>query len=107
MKFYYWNSMGDSGIFSEQDLIKAIYSVWNVEGNLYLIDSNYEGKLTEENILGVSKLIFAPWESNEFNSELLKEFGYYMEDGNGHREIKDIKTHEVKRYDWSEVRLLI
>ncbi|WP_279286572.1 hypothetical protein [Clostridium botulinum] len=38
MEFYYENSMGDHGTFSENNLVKAIYIAWNVEADLYLKD---------------------------------------------------------------------
>ncbi|APQ78671.1 hypothetical protein [Clostridium botulinum] len=38
MEFYYENSMGDHGTFSENNLVKAIYTAWNVEAGLYLKD---------------------------------------------------------------------
>lgn len=37
MKFYYENSMGNSGYFEENDLIEAIYMSWNIEATLHLI----------------------------------------------------------------------
>lgn len=95
MKFYYYNSMGDSGYFNEDDIVKAIYTAWNIEAELWLVE-NFMPK----------KLVFSPLETNEFNSELLNEYGYYMEDGEEYREIKDIETHEIKSYDWSEVKQL-
>lgn len=107
MKFYYENSMGDLGLFKEKDLIKAIYTAWNIEANLYLINKDYKGKITTDNVRSVSKLVFAPWESNEFNSGLLKDYGYKMADGEKEREIIELKTGAVVKYDWSEVRQLI
>lgn len=50
MKFYYDNIMGDYGTFKENDIVKAIYTAWNIEADLYLDD----------------ELIFAPREDNEF-----------------------------------------
>lgn len=97
MKFFYANSMGDNGYFSDKDLIMAIYSAWNIEATLYIVDTKNQS----------NKLIFEPWESNEFNSELLKEFGYYMADGEKYRDIFDLKTNEIKKYEWSEVKQLI
>lgn len=102
MKFYYQNNMGDYGVFSEKDLIKAIYSAWNVEADLYLVNEDVK-KLDVDNLHKQATMIFCPLEDNEFNSELLKPFGYCMEDGKKHREIKEIKTGKVIRYDWSEV----
>lgn len=98
--------MGDYGTFEESDLIKAIYSAWNIEANLYIIKSGNRKK-KYNNVYKNCELIFAPCESNEFNSVLLKKFGYYMEDGDKYREIKDIKTGKVYRYEWSDVVQLI
>ncbi len=94
MKFYYENNVGDNGYFSETNLIKAIYTAWNIEANLYLINDNME-------------LVFAPLETNEFNSELLESFGYKMIDGEKYREIVELNTNKIIRYDWSEVKQLI
>lgn len=38
MEFYYENSMENHGTFSENNLVKAIYTAWNVEADLYLKD---------------------------------------------------------------------
>ena len=38
MRFYYENGMGDSGYFSESKLIKAIYTAWNIEADLWLLN---------------------------------------------------------------------
>ena len=93
MNFYYENYVGDSGYFQEDNLIKGIYTSWNIEANLYI--------LNEEN--NQAKLIFAPYEDNEFNSDLLEEFGYKMIDEEEEREIVNIKTDDVVRYDWDNV----
>jgi len=93
MKFYYENYSGDSGYFQEDNLILAIYSAWNIEANLYILDEETNQE----------KLIFAPYEDNEFNSDLLGEYGYRMEDGEKYREIVDIKTGDIVRYDWDKV----
>lgn len=110
MKFYYENSVGDNGVFSEKDLIKAIYTAWNIEANLYLLNDENVRKIKEIKFYGEDKnvkIVFAPWEGNEFNSDILEEFGYYMEDGKEEREIKEIKTGKIVKYDWSEVKQLI
>lgn len=106
MKFYYENTVGDRGVFSEDNIVKAIYTAWNIEANLYLINSDIE-KFNVDNLCKQFKLIFAPYEENELNSELLEEFGYYMEDIGDYREIKEIKTGKIIKYDWSEVKQLI
>ena len=74
-------------------MILAIFSGWNIEANLYILDEETNQE----------KLIFAPYEDNEFNSDLLKEYGYRMEDGEEYREIVDIKTGDVVRYEWDDV----
>lgn len=95
MKFYYQNYFwGYKGTFEEEDLVKAIYSAWNIEATLYIV--------TEDNPREY-EFIFVPYEDNEFNSELLEPFGYEMVTIGKYREIIDIKTKEVKRYEWSEV----
>lgn len=91
MKFYYYNCLGNHGTFEEDDIVKAIYTAWNIEANLFLIDKH--GR----------KLIFAPWESDDFNSEMLEEFGYKLIDGDSEREIVEIKTGKIIKYDWEDV----
>ncbi len=107
MRFYYENILGDSGYFLEKDLIKAIYTAWNIGANLYLLKENVKKINWFDPLSKSAKLVFAPYEDNEFNSELLKEFGYKMEDGDLHREIIEVKTGKIVRYDWSEVEQLI
>ena len=108
MKFYYCNLMGDSGVFYEKDLIKAIYTAWNINADLFIMPNDLKKKDMEDFYgYGKAKLVFCPLSSNEFNSDLLKEFGYYMEDGEKYREIKEIKTGKIIKYDWSEVKDLI
>ena len=97
MNFYYENNMGDSGYFIEDNLVRAIYTSWNIEANLYLLDEE----------INQEKLVFAPFEDNEFNSDILKEYGYMMIDGDYYREIVDIKTGNIVRYDWDEVLQLV
>lgn len=107
MRFFYENNMGDTGYFLEKDLIKAIFTVWNIEADLYLLNEGVK-KIDHHKLMSEqSKLVFAPYEENNFNTYLLKEFGYYMVDGEEFREIRDIKTNEVKKYEWSEVKQLI
>ena len=105
MKFYYENSIGDNGFFSEKDLIKAIYSAWNIEADLYLIIDKNVKKVKDIEHKQLKSLFF-PFEDNEINSKYLKEYGYYMIDGEEEREIRDIKTNEIVKYDWSEVKQL-
>ncbi|CAG7840061.1 hypothetical protein CLOHAE12215_01477 [Clostridium haemolyticum] len=95
MKFYYENNMGDTGVFQEDNIVKAIYTAWNIEAKLYIYtDDNWQ-------------MIFAPHEDNEYNSELLEEYGYKMADGDKHRQIIDITSNKIVKYDWSEVRQLV
>lgn len=102
MKFYYENNMGDSGVFKETNLIKAIYSAWNIQATLSLIQE-YDKDTKSTKV----RLVFCPEMDNEFNSALLKDFGYYMEDEGEHRVIKKIKTDEIVKYDWSDVIQLV
>lgn len=106
MKFYYENNMGDYGVFQESNLVKAIYTAWNIEAKLYLVNADVE-KFKINELDKVSKLIFSPWDDNEFNNDLLEELGYYMVDGEKEREIKEVKTDKVVKYDWSEVVQLV
>lgn len=107
MRFYYENSLGDNGYFSEKDLVKAIYTVWNIEANLYLLDDGIKKIDDNKSFFNQAKLIFSPHEGNELNTEILEEYGYKMEDVGEEREIIDIKTNEIVKCDWSEVKQLI
>ena len=95
MKFYYENHCGDIGTFTEKNLVKAIIAAWNIEADLYIIKGKEE------------KLIFSPNENNEFNSELLEEYGYKVIDGEEEREIVEISTGKIIKYNWKEVIQLI
>lgn len=107
MRFYYENNIGDSGYFSEKNLVKAIYTAWNIEATLYLLNDGVK-KIDWNKRHGYQcKVIFSPYDDNEFNSDVLKEFGYKMEDGKEYREIIEIKTGKVVKYDWSEVKDLV
>lgn len=90
-RFIYENLMGDYLEFEENDLIKAIYIAWNIEANLYLVQDKSE------------KLIFSPIEDNDFNSELLSEFGYSLIDGKEEREIFNLKTKSIVKYDFKDI----
>ena len=107
MRFYYQNSMGDSGYFSENNLVKAIYTAWNIEAELYLLNNGNRIIDQHQSFNKQTKIIFCPLEGNELNSDLLKEFGYKMEDGKEERDIINIKTGKVVSYDWSEVKQLV
>lgn len=107
MKFYYENCMGDAGYFSEKDLVKAIYTAWNIEADLYLLKDGIKKINKYELMHKQAQLVFSPQEENELNSELLKEFGYYMEDREPFREIISIATNQIVKYDWSEVKQLV
>ena len=72
MRFYFCNNMGDSGYFEEDDLIKAIYTSWNVEAELYLLKGELKRIDWTESFSDQVKMIFIPMEDNKFNSELLK-----------------------------------
>lgn len=107
MRFYYENNCGDNGYFSEKDLIKAIYTAWNIEADLYLLNDGL--KKIDKNIKfrDQVKIILAPYEDNDFNSEMLKPFGYYMVDGDKEREIRRLNNNEIVKYEWSEVKSLV
>nr|WP_269205463.1 hypothetical protein [Clostridium botulinum] len=87
--------MGDTGVFQEDNIVKAIYTAWNIEADLYIYtDRSWQ-------------MVFAPYGDNEYNSELLEEYGYKMIDGDKYRQIIDIKSNKIVKYDWSEVRQLV
>lgn len=105
MKFYYDNFVGNIGCFSEDDLIRAIYSAWNIEADLYLLENSNCTRMKGVE-KGDYKLIFSPHESNEYNSELLESFGYYMKSIGKYREIVRISDNKVCRYEWKDVKRL-
>jgi hypothetical protein len=110
MRFYYENYMGDSGYFSEDNLVRAIYAAWNIDANLYLLNKGLrkiEWNDRNNPFTKQCKIVFAPLDGNEFNSDVLEEFGYKMEDGEEYREIIEIATGKPIRYDWSEVKQLV
>lgn len=107
MRFFYQNGIGDEGYFSEKDLVKAIYTAWNIEADLYLLNKGIRKLNLKGYFFDQAKLIFAPYEENELNTELLEPYGYKMEDREPYREIIDIKTNKVVKYDYSEVKQLI
>jgi len=107
MRFYYQNGMGDTGYFSENNLIRAIYSSWNIESELYLLNKGVKKINWNEKLLDQAKIIFSPMDDNELNSELLEKYGYKMEDGEEYREIINIKTGEIVKYEWSDVIQLV
>lgn len=99
--------MGDNGYFSEKDLIKAIYTAWNIEADLYLLKDGIKKVNECESLHNQAQIVFAPHEENEVNSDFLKKFGYYMEDKGDHRVIIQIDNDKIVRYEWSEVKQLI
>lgn len=107
MKFYYVNGMGDEGYFSERNIVKAIYTAWNIEADLYLLNKGVKKIHNPDSFYEQTELIFSPYEDSELNSELLNKFGYKMQDGEKYREIIELKTGNVIKYDWSEVKQLI
>jgi len=109
MRFYYENGMGDEGLFSEKDLIKAIYTAWNIEANLYIVADGTKIKNLKTDFFKKAKLVFAPWEENEFNNDMLREYGYCMEDDDlgEYRIIREIKTGKQVYYDWDDVKQLV
>jgi len=107
MRFFYENNCGDTGYFSEKDLIKAIYTAWNIEADLYLLNDGLNKIDKNIKFRDQVKIVLAPYEDNDFNSEILKPFGYYMIDGNLEREIRQLDDDKWVRYKWSEVKSLV
>jgi len=105
MRYYYENTNGDCGVFSEKDIIKAIYSAWNIEADLYVIPPRTTLKDIENRKVKLD-LIFAPWEDNEVNSELLEKYGYYECDNGDERSIFRISDDKLMYVEWSNVRRL-
>lgn len=97
MKFYYANNVGDVGYFKEKSLTKAIHMAWNIEASLYIVheDSKY------------NELVFSPHDDNEFNNEMLDCYGYKIEDIDKWREIIEIKTGKIIKYNNGELKELI
>ncbi len=106
MRFYYENYSGDSGCFTlkKTEIPKAIMSAWNIEADLYIIDKKFD-----EGIFKGRKLIFAPHEDNEFNNEVLKEYGLYITDGEKYRELRYLEDDSLAEEPdtWSNVLDLI
>ena len=64
-------------------------SAWNIEAELSVVIEKID-KHREK-----CQLIFAPYEDNEVNNELLKEFGLYLKDGEEYRELHYIKDDSL------------
>lgn len=64
-------------------------SAWNIEAELSVVIEKID-KHREK-----CQLIFAPYEDNEVNNELLKEFGLYLKDGEIYRELHYIKDDRL------------
>lgn len=100
MRFFYQNGMGNSGYFSDKNLVKAIYTAWNIEADLYLLNDGIKKLNDNIRMNAQCKCIFAPLEGNEINSDLLLEFGYKVADGDKEVEIIEIKTGKVIKCGW-------
>ena len=107
MRFYYQNGMGDSGYFSKNNLIRALFSAWNIESELYLLNKGIKKINWNEKLSDQAKIIFSPMDDNEFNSDVLRDYGYKMEDREEERKIIDIKTGEIVKYELSDVIQLV
>lgn len=70
----------------KEDIAEAIYYAWNYEFDVY-------DKASED-------LIFAPWEDNDYNSELLKPYGLRVVDHLKHRKLQSIITGEIYEANW-------
>ena len=64
-------------------------SAWNIEAELSVVIEKID-KHREK-----CQLIFAPYEDNEVNNELLKEFGLYLKDGEKYRELHYIEDDSL------------
>ena len=61
MKFLYENNVGDSGYFSEKDIIKAIYTAWNIEAALYLLNEGVKKLDPQKRLSEQLKVVFSPY----------------------------------------------
>jgi hypothetical protein len=108
MKFLYVNENG-SDIFEESDIAKAIASAKKVDADLFVLRNNIEEPLLttikkhNPGYQGTPVLVFDKKEDDEYNSELLKEYGVYIED----RIVKDLRTKEVKSFTENEILKLV
>jgi hypothetical protein len=91
MEFYFCNENGSAGVFEENDTAKAIAAAKRIEADLYTLKSK------------PPVLIFAAKEDDEYNSELLKEHGVYIENN----EIKCMRTNEVRSFSKAELIKII
>jgi hypothetical protein len=82
---YNWDG-GEYVTIPTNNVVDAIYYAWNFECEVY-------EKYTK-------KLIFAPFEDNEFNSDLLKEYGIRLIEDGKYRRLQDIKTGEIYKAPW-------
>ena len=87
--FRAYDSYGGYSEFKEDNIVKAIWNAWNYESELYIVDKNEK------------RLLFAPLESNEFNNNLLKDYGYRIIDGKKYRELVNCKN-EVEECEWEK-----
>jgi hypothetical protein len=86
MEFYFVNDNG-AGKFEEKDIAKAIESVKVINADLFRVKN------------GTPKLVFDIKEDDEYNSDLLKAYGVYIEDG----AVRDIRTKEVRCFTENEL----
>lgn len=95
MKFLYVNN-NKSDIFEESDIARAIASAKKVDADLYILKNNIQEPLLttikkyNPCYQGTPVLIFDKQADDEYNSELLKEFGVYIEKGM----VKDLRTKQ-------------
>ncbi|WP_339304399.1 hypothetical protein NST33_18085 [Paenibacillus sp. FSL L8-0435] len=86
-KFMMWDwDGGEYEVIPKEDLIEALYYAWNYECSVYTRDER--------------ELIFSPMDDNEFNSDLLKEYGLSLINGEKLRNFQDIKTEEIFNPPW-------
>lgn len=87
MKFYMQNCVGDTAHFDSENMVDAIHTAWNIEAELYLV-------------CNVNWLVFSPFDDNEFNNELLEEYGLRIIDHGGYRKVQNIATGEIYDAPW-------
>jgi hypothetical protein len=85
--FKCWNT--DEGCFEiipVEETVEALYWAWNYEFNVHDVETG--------------DLVFAPWEDDDLNSEMLEPFGLRVISSKDGRDFQDIKTGEIFSPPW-------
>lgn len=77
---YDWDD-GEFVLLRSNDIVKAIYTAWNFEFDVYEV--------------ATEKIIFSGRENNEANSEWLEPYGLRLIDNDGCRKLQNIQTGEI------------